>query len=248
MNYENRFDRTNRVRFRFYPTSSLLIICIASWPRLLFVHVVSDWPPFFESPSYQPLTPPSQYPEAQAYFISPRPYDSIHPLSKLVPFTTHSSTTRRLGVSTVLKNTSFHLPSHPTLLSPEPSGVNVLPYLLLPLAGPEELTLEENSQLLPDLQFLPPDKKREEDLGIVITLLETLLLLTTERDGRERLREAGTYFVVRECHAEVEDDGVREVCERLVQVLMRDEAPEQGGKAEEKDEEEDDDEEIVEVF
>lgn len=93
--------------------------------------------------------------------------------------------------------------------------VDILPFLLLPLAGPEELTEEENegehrypslksqrtrtglsgsllsqaartdltpllmwsSGLPVDLQFLPEDKKREEDPDIRKMLLETLLLV-----------------------------------------------------------------------
>ena len=43
------------------------------------------------------------------------------------------------------------------------------------------------------------------------------------------LRSTGVYFVIRECHLAVEDEGVREGCERLVQVLMRDEEGEEKG-------------------
>ena len=63
------------------------------------------------------------------------------------------------------------------------------------------------------------------------THLETLLLLTSTRDGRQEMRSRGVYFVVRELHLGVEDEGVREGCERLVQVLMRDEE----GEGEEKE-------------
>ena len=34
----------------------------------------------------------------------------------------------------------------------------------------------------------------------------------------------GAYTVLRECHVEVEDEGIRENCERCVQLLMGDEA------------------------
>ena len=103
---------------------------------------------------------------------------------------------------------------------------------------------------------------------MLVTNLETLLLLTTTREGRDRLREAGTYFVVRECHLAVEDEGVREGAERLVQLLMRDEEGEEGmgmhkemhalrdgqeGKevgrmVTQVDEVEDEDEKVVEIF
>jgi hypothetical protein len=42
------------------------------------------------------------------------------------------------------------------------------------------------------------------------------------------LREVQVYPIVRETHLQVDDDGVREACERLVQVLMRDEEGEEG--------------------
>ena len=70
---------------------------------------------------------------------------------------------------------------------------------------------------------------REKDKEVLKTFLETLLLLTTTQEGRDDLRKAGTYLVIRECHLAVEDDEVREGCERLVQVLMRDEEVEEKG-------------------
>ena len=113
------------------------------------------------------------------------------------------------------------LPTHPVLLSS--TGIDILPYILLPLAGPEEFAESENDQLLEELQYLGEDKKREADKEIMKTHLETLLLLTSTREGRDELREKGVYLIVREVHLAVEDEGVREGCERLVQVLMRDE-------------------------
>ena len=124
-------------------------------------------------------------------------------------------------MSSTHKNVSFSLPTHPALLSS--SEINILPYILLPLAGGEEYTDEENDQLLEELQYLPSDKKRDAEPEILKTHLETLLLLTSTREGRDELRGKGAYLVVRECHVAVEDEGVREGCERLVQVLMRDE-------------------------
>lgn len=43
------------------------------------------------------------------------------------------------------------------------------------------------------------------------------------------MRDRGVYLVVRELHLGVEDGGVREGCDRLVQVLMRDEEGGEGG-------------------
>jgi hypothetical protein len=48
---------------------------------------------------------------------------------------------------------------------------------LLPLAGPEELDDEDMEKLPEDLQYLPPDKEREDDPDIRIMLIETLMLV-----------------------------------------------------------------------
>ena len=91
--------------------------------------------------------------------------------------------------------------------------------------------------MLTDLQFLPASKKRESDLGILLTHLETLLSFSSRsssssssssstlksndnKEARNTLRQAGVYYVVREVHLRVEDDSIRELCERLVQILM----------------------------
>ena len=120
--------------------------------------------------------------------------------------------------------------------------------------------------MLPDLQLLPPEKTRDSDPAILITHLETLLLLTTTREARELLRKVGVYPVVRECHAAFENEEVRATAERVVQVLMRKEEGEEeeevsmragadeggAGKMVQEvsggEQLEDDDEKIVEIF
>jgi hypothetical protein len=53
--------------------------------------------------------------------------------------------------------------------------VDILPHLLLPLAGPEEFTDDEMEKLPPELQYLPECKVREADPDIRRMLLEALL-------------------------------------------------------------------------
>jgi len=119
--------------------------------------------------------------------------------------------------------------------------------------GPEEYSDEDTNGMLEDLQLLPPDKEREKDMEIIKTHLETLLLLTTTREGRDLMREVKVYPIVREIHQHVENEEVREGCDRLVQVLMRDEEHEAGEdgeaqKVEELAQEEDEDEQIVDIL
>jgi hypothetical protein len=160
------------------------------------------------------------------YFLQPQSYDDVTPLSKIFVFTDHPSLVRRRGVASTLKNVCFEISAHPALLS-LPSAlqveIDILPYILLPLAGSESFPDDEMEKMLPDLQLLPPDKERESDNEILVTHLESLTLLTTTREGRERLRDVQVYPIIRECHAHVKDEAVGEAIERLVNVLMRDE-------------------------
>lgn len=159
--------------------------------------------------------------QGRQYFTSRQDYDGVVPITKLTVFTEHESVIRRKGVASTIKNVAFDIPSHPMLFSDDEA--NLLPYILLPITGPEEFSEEEAMEMPPDLQLLPPDKKRESNNSIVVTHLETLLLLTTTREGRDRMRAVKVYPIIRECHLHVDDDDVREACDRIVQVLLRDE-------------------------
>lgn len=110
--------------------------------------------------------------------------------------------------------------------------------------GNEEYDEDESMDMLPDLQLLPPDKQRDSDNSIIVTHLDTLMLLTSTREGRDLMRNVKVYPIIRETHLRVEDADVKEACDRLVQVLMRDE--EEPGK-EERVKEIDEEDELVEV-
>lgn len=71
-----------------------------------------------------------------------------------------------------------------------------------------------------DLQLLPPDKERDSDQTIIVTHLESLLLLTTQRAGREFLRTSKVYPIIRETHVALASDNeeIDVAVERLVQV------------------------------
>jgi hypothetical protein len=179
------------------------------------------------------------------YFVTQREYDGVIPISKLKVFTEHKSDIRRKGVASTLKNIAFDIPFHEKFLSED--EINILPYLLLPITGNEEYDEEDSMDMLPDLQLLPPDKQRDSDPAIIQTHVETLMLLTTTLNGREYLRKVKVYPVIRETHARVNHEGVQDACERLVQVLMRDEEePTSSSRVEELDGD-DDDEKMVEV-
>lgn len=165
----------------------------------------------------------AKHTDVQEHFIARQDYDKEIPLTKIKVFTEHKSHIRRKGVASTIKNAAFEVSSHPSFLSED--DVNILPYLLLPIAGNEEYDEDDMMDMLPDLQLLPPDKERDSDPEIILTHIETLTILTTTRPGRDLMRQVKVYPLIRETHLHVEHEGVKEACERLVNVLMRDEAP-----------------------
>ncbi|XP_073257560.1 protein HGH1 homolog isoform X2 [Porites lutea] len=98
-------------------------------------------------------------------------------IQRLLPFTTYNaSVIKRGGIVGTLKNCCFETESHEWLLS---DAVDILPHLLLPLAGPEEFPEDDMEKLPPDLQYLGDDKQREADPDIRKMLLEALLQSTS---------------------------------------------------------------------
>lgn len=121
----------------------------------------------------------------------------------------------------LLKNMCFDSTRHDWLLH----EVNVLPSILLPLAGPEEFSDEDNDMFPTELQYLDTDKKREDDPDLRKMLLESLSQLCATRKARDYLRLKGTYEILRELHKfELTDSGDRFAllaCENVVDILIR---------------------------
>ena len=71
----------------------------------------------------------------------------------------------------MIKNCCFQTEHHDWLLS---ESVDLLPKLLLPLAGPEEFDDEEMDKLPIELQYLGEEKTRESDADVRKMLIEAL--------------------------------------------------------------------------
>ncbi|XP_056130341.1 protein HGH1 homolog isoform X1 [Lampris incognitus] len=210
-----RHEKTCRTIFKVMQEGLSLsqlvdIFCSEGYNKLASLHYLG--------PLLSNLT---QLPEARIYILD----KERCVVQRLLPYTQYQmSTVRRGGVIGTLRNCCFDYTHHEWLLS---DAVDILPHLLLPLAGPEELTDEENEGLPVDLQYLPEDKKREEDSDIRKMLLETLLLLTATKTGRQILKKKNVYPIMREFHRWEKEPQVLSACEKLVQVLIGDE-PQQG--------------------
>ncbi|KAK2579741.1 hypothetical protein KPH14_011082 [Odynerus spinipes] len=140
-------------------------------------------------------------------------------IQRLLPFTEYAdSVVRRGGIVGTLKNCCFDVENHEWLLSDE---IDILSYLLLPLAGPEEFNDEDNDKLPVSLQYLPETKERESDPDIRVILLEALEQLCATKKGREILREKNTYIILRELHKSEKCKEVLLACENVVDILIR---------------------------
>ncbi|KAJ3183861.1 hypothetical protein HDU87_005977 [Geranomyces variabilis] len=142
-------------------------------------------------------------------------------LSKMVVFCEHENKIRRAAAIATVKNAAFDAEGHELLLTD--TELNLLPYILLPLSGPEEYTDEEMDGMPDELQLLEDTKTREPEPKLRTSLVETLLLFTATRKGRDVLRAKKVYPVVQKLHLAEQDAGVQDAIERLVQMLCRDE-------------------------
>ena len=159
----------------------------------------------------------TQLPEARLQLLN-RENPAI---DRLLPFTEHTNNIRKGGVVGTLKNCCFDPKFHDWLL--DESGINILPRLLLPLAGPspEDLEDEEMNKLPVELQYLDDDKKVESDPDIKQILLEALLQLCATKTGREYIRSKNAYFILRELHKSEKDETLVLACENVVDILIK---------------------------
>ncbi|XP_051871940.1 protein HGH1 homolog [Pristis pectinata] len=163
----------------------------------------------------------TQLPEARQFILD----KDRCVVQRLLPYTQYEgSGVRRGGVVGTLRNCCFDYAYHEWLLGSE---VDILPFLLLPLAGPEELSEDEMEGLPVDLQYLPEDKQREEDPDIRRMLLEAINLLMATKGGRKAVRDRNAYVILRELHKWEPEPDVAAACEKLIEVLISDE-PEAG--------------------
>lgn len=123
---------------------------------------------------------------------------------------------RRRGIVGVFRNCSMQTDCHEWLL-----GVDVIPHLLLPLAGPESFDEEDMQKLPIDLQYLDEEKQREPDLEIRRMLLEAMLQLCSTSLGRVAMRKSGAYLILREYHKWETDPPNVLICEDLVNVILK---------------------------
>jgi hypothetical protein len=127
---------------------------------------------------------------------------------------------RRRGVAGAIKNCCFSQDSVWWLLN----VVRIDKALLLPLCGPEELSIDEKVGLDPDYWLMGPNRVREPDAYVRLYVVEALLLLLASgRRARDTLRERRAYVIVKLADMVEVDESVTERLLECVQYLRRDE-------------------------
>ena len=142
-------------------------------------------------------------------------------LQSILPQLSSPNIVRRRGIAGTLKNCCFAKDSLWWLLH----VVHMDKSLLMTLAGPEELTIDEKVGLDPDYWLLGPNKVREPNALVRLYVVEAVLLLLASggRRSRETLRERRTYVIVKLADMVEENEQVSERLLECVQYLRRDE-------------------------
>lgn len=135
---------------------------------------------------------------------------------------------RRQGIAGAVKNCCFEKDSAWWLLN----QLHILKHLLYPLAGPEELDIDEKIGMDPDLWLEGPEKRRETDHDTRLLLVESILLLcATGKQSRKCIRVARTYVILKLADMVEESEDISEKINEVVQFLRRDEEGEDEGSS-----------------
>jgi hypothetical protein len=127
---------------------------------------------------------------------------------------------RRRGIAGTIRNICTERDSAWWLLN----VIQINYHLLYPLAGPEELDLDDKQGLHVDLWIEGPDKVREPDRMTRLFLAEAiLLLLSTGRVSRETMRLQRTYVILKMADFVEEHEDVSSLIYDCVNYLRRDE-------------------------
>lgn len=141
-------------------------------------------------------------------------------LQRLLPELRSKNLLRRRGIAGIIKNCCFDKDSVWWLMN----EVDIVPKILYPLAGPEELDIDEKQGMDPDLWLEGPDKVREKDQLTRMLLVESILLLCTGgRKPRTQIRLHKAYIILKMLDLVEESEEISEKINECVQYLRRDE-------------------------
>jgi len=136
----------------------------------------------------------------------------------LFPHVESKNILRKRGTLGAIRNSLFESSFHEALLS-DPEDT-LLCTILLPLRGPEELDKEDTEGMPQKLVYTSPGKTRESNTEIRTMLVDCVLLLTSTKFGREKLRAKKVYPILREYDKVEEIDEIKNNIFNIVNVLV----------------------------
>jgi len=156
----------------------------------------------------------TQLPEGRKLILKP----SKNIFTLLMPTINDASLRRRLGIIGLVKNCCFEVEAHNYLLSEE---VDLLSQLLLPLRGSEKLDDKDQEGMDSKLHNINNlDKQREQIPECRKMILESMLMLTKTRSGRDFMRKKKVYPILREHDKTETDEKNKDLIQELVEILI----------------------------
>ena len=149
--------------------------------------------------------------------------ESEHPIFlRLLTFINDTSYVKRGGVCVIVKNCLLEVDRHQDIL--EDHDDSLLAALLGRIVHPGcEFSEEELDKMLLEISLEHRNTPAETDLAIRAMIIESIIALGTTYEGRVILREKDVYPIIRECHKHETDDFLRELMEKVVEYIIRDE-------------------------
>mmetsp|Transcript_36135 Transcript_36135/g.36367 ORF Transcript_36135/g.36367 Transcript_36135/m.36367 type:complete len:228 (-) Transcript_36135:381-1064(-) len=149
-------------------------------------------------------------------------------LALILPQLKSTNMIRRRGIAGTIKNICFDEDSAWWLIN----TLDIVNYILYPLAGPEELDLDDKIGLCADLWLSGPDKEREPHVDIRLLLVESILLLCGSGwQSRNTIRKQKAYVILKMADMVEEDEMIGSRIDDCVQYLRRDEAGTEEGSS-----------------
>lgn len=141
-------------------------------------------------------------------------------LERILPELRSTNPIRRRGIAGTGKNCCFDKNAAWWLIH----EIEIVQKILYPLAGPEELDMDDKRGMDPDFWLEGPDKVREPDIVTRLLLVEAILLLCASgRRSREPIRVQRTYVILKMMDLSEESEEISERVSECVQYLRRDE-------------------------
>lgn len=160
--------------------------------------------------------------EGRKYFLA----NGSEAFFRILSQTLSSQLIRRGGAVSTIKNCLFESEQHEAIFAADADDDRLLGHLLALLVGPKSEFDQEDldEMVLLDIQLEHRHTPAETDASIRALVMESLILIGTTRQGRDMMRDRKVYTILREWHKQEPVEALVELCEKAVELLIRDES------------------------